>query len=583
MKTQTNLASRFRGQLAAHRYVRRFTVAGVLMVLIVSLLQLHVETALAHPPGVTERVSVDSAGNEGNDASGFLSGPAISADGRFVAFDSTATNLIAGGNLPFNIFVHDRLTDTTEIVSVSSRGRQGEGLSSSPDVSADGRFVAFDSDAANLARGDRNGTTDVFWHDRATGETILVSLGADGQQGMSSNHAPAISADGRFIVFHANSALVPEDTNDTTDVYLRDVQAGTTTLVSVALDGAAGNGTSFIQDISANGQIVAFVSSATNLIPDDVVDTEPNVYVRDLATGTTELASVGSDGTRANVGFFDIPAISADGRFVAFSTFDSLVPQDTTPFSLDIYLRDRLNSTTELISVNTDEQPGDGRSESPSVSADGQFVAFTSDSENFAPEQPSLFRDEDVFVRDRLAGTTVRVSESSAGEEGNGPSRVPAISADGLVTAFSSDASNLVPNDTSGVKDIFVHDERPAADLAVTKSDSPDPVTKGAALTYTVTVTNQGPSPAVAAQLIDQLPANTRFVSVTSTAGSCAQANGTVTCALGDIPNGGAVTVTITVTPRRTGTLTNTVHVNSLSPDPNDANNTDTEDTVVSG
>src|SRR5688572_25708502 len=441
MNTIKNPAKRWVGQFP----VRRSISAGVLIVLLVSLM-INPRAALAHVPGVTQRVSVDSLGNEGDGASGIS---AISADGRFVAFGSSATNLIAGGNLPFGIFVHDRQTGTTEIVSVSSRGRQGEGLSSSPDISDDGRFVAFDSDAANLVRGDRNDITDVFRHDRLTSETILVSVSSSGEQGDSSNHAPAISADGNFIVFHANSQLAPEDTNSQTDVYIRDVQAGITTPVSVGFDGTPGNNTSFLQDVSSDGRFVAFVSDSTNLIPNDVDDFEANVYVRDLVAGTTELASVGSDGTRAEVGFFDIPSISADGRFVAFSTFTSLVPEDTRPFSLDIYLRDRQTGTTELISVSSDELPGDGRSESPSVSADGQFVAFQSDSTNFAPEQPGFFPDEDIFVRDRQAGTTVRVSESSAGDEGNARSLGVDISADGMVTAFSSDASNLVPNDTN--------------------------------------------------------------------------------------------------------------------------------------
>lgn len=563
---------------ARTKYILQRTLqAGGMLLLLASLL--HPGIVLAHPPGVTERVSVSSAGEEGNDTSAFLSPPAISADGRFAAFDSAATNLIEGGNLSTNIFVHDRQTGVTEIVSVSSRGRQGEGLSSSPDLSADGRFVTFDSDAENLAR-DRNGITDVFRHDRQTGETILVSVTSEEQQGSASSHAPAISADGNFIVFHANSALVPEDTNNNTDVYIRDVQAGTTALVSVATDGTAGNNTSFIQDLSADGRVVVFVSDATNLIPNDVVDNQPNVYVRDLVAGTTELVSVGSDGTRANVGFFDSPSISADGRYVAFSTFDSLVPADTSAFTLDIYLRDRVAGTTELISVNSDEMPGDGRSEAPSVSADGRYVAFQSDSANFATES-TPFPDEDIFVRDRVAGTTVRVSESSAGEEGNARSIGDAISGDGQVIVFGSEASNLVPNDTNFAKDIFVHDERPAADLAVTKTDSADPVSKGGTLTYTIVVTNQGPATATAVQLTDVLSTSVRFVSVASTAGSCSELDGTVTCTLGDLPNGGSVTVTIDVTARRTGTAINTVQISSLSPDPDSANNTDTEETVI--
>jgi uncharacterized repeat protein (TIGR01451 family) len=575
MKTEKYLKSRLR------KHHKRLVLVSIIMLTLVGLLSPGI--ALAHPPGVTQRVSVDSAGNEGNDASAEA---AISADGRFVAFSSNATNLVAGGNLPFNIFVHDRQTGTTEIVSVSSRGRQGEGFSSSPDISADGRFVAFESDAANLVRGDRNNITDVFRHDRETGETILVSVSSDEQQGDASSHAPAISGDGRFIVFHANSPLVPEDTNENTDVYVRDVQTGTTVLVSVALDGTAGNNSSFIQDISGDGRFVAFVSSATNLIANDANGSTADVYVRDLQIGATELVSVGTDGTQAEIGFFDVPAISADGRFVAFSTFTSLVPEDTRAFSLDIYLRDRLNSTTELISVSSDEVQGDGRSESPSISTDGRFVAFQSDSANFAsPDEPSggFFPDEDIFVRDRQAGTTVRVSESSAGDEGNARSLGVDISADGMVTSFSSDASNLVENDTNFVTDIFVHDERSAAnaDLAVTKTDSPDPVSRGGTLTYSIVVSNQGPDSATAVQLTDPLPRSVRFVSVATTAGSCSEAADIVTCSLGDIANGGSITVTITVTARRTGTATNTAQVSSSSPDPNLANNTDTEPTVV--
>jgi uncharacterized repeat protein (TIGR01451 family) len=171
----------------------------------------------------------------------------------------------------------------------------------------------------------------------------------------------------------------------------------------------------------------------------------------------------------------------------------------------------------------------------------------------------------------------VRVSVSTAGVEGNSESEWPTISDDGLVTAFESSSDNLVPNANGG---IFVHDDRPAADLVVTKSDSPDPVRRGGSLTYNVEVTNQGLNPAVAVLLTDQLPANVRFVSVTPS-GSCTQANGTVTCSLGNIVNDRSETITITVTPRRTGTVTNTAQVSSLSPDPNLANNTDSEETVI--
>ena len=533
--------------------------------------------ALAHPPGTTERVSVASDGTEGNDASPWFSPAAMSGDGRYVAFNSAATNLIAGGVQFIQLYVHDRRTGTTELASVDSSGRPGNEFSSFPALSADGRYVAFESDATNLARGDRNGITDVFRHDRVTGATIRVSVTSGGQEGAASSHAPAISADGRFVVFHANSGLVPNDTNENTDVYVHDAATGTTELISVALDGNAGNNTSFIQDISADGRFVAFVSDASNLIPNDTTQ-DADVYVRDRLAGTTEKVSVGTDGTPARIFFFDVPSISADGRYVAFSTDTSLVPEDTQPFSQDIYLRDRQTGTTELISVSSDEVPGDGRSVGPSVSAEGRFVAFQSESTNFVPES-SL--DEDIFVRDRLAGTTVRVSESSAGEEGNARSLSPDISNDGLVVSFSSDAGNLVPNDTNFTSDVFVHDDRPAADVAVSTTDTPDPVARGEQLTYSVIVTNNGPGTAATVTLTDQLSPNVRFVSVASSTGSCAEADGTVTCELGTLASGDSATVTIVVSARRPGTITNTAMVTSVSPDTNQANNTHIEETVI--
>jgi uncharacterized repeat protein (TIGR01451 family) len=562
----------------ARKYISIGRVARSVLIVLFALGLLSPTTAFAHVPGVTERVSVDSAGNQANDISAFLSPPAISTDGRFVAFDSAATNLIAGGNLPDNIFVHDRRTGTTEEVSVSSSGKEGQGLSSSPAISADGRYVAFDSTASNLVGGDRNGTTDVFRHDRVTGQTILVSVTSAGKQGSGDSHAPAISADGRFIAFHTIAALVPKDTNNAVDVYVRDIQTGVTSLVSVAMDGTAGNNLSAFQAISADGRFVAFVSEATNLILNDVVDFNPNVYVRDLMAGTTELASVSSSGVEANVLFNGDLSISADGRFVAFSTLDSLVPADTSPDS-DIYLHDRQTGTTELISQSSSGQVGNGDSHSPSVSADGRFVAFQSLADNFVPE--TNLPDEDIFVRDRQSSTTYRVSESSAGVKGNDRSLTPDISGDGLVVAFSSDATNLVPNDTNGVRDVFVHDDRPPADLSVAISDSPDPVAKGANLTYSVLTTNNGSGSAVSVQLIDTLPSTVRFVSATPTTGSCAEPGGTVTCNLGDLANGASATVTIVVTPIKAGTITNTAQVSSMSPDPNPANNTATERTVV--
>src|SRR6266446_5338687 len=206
----------------------------------------------------TERVSVASGGTEGNDAS---LGSALSADGRFVAFDSAATDLVAADtNGVSDVLVHDRQTGTTERVSVASDGTQGNGKSGllsfafPPALSADGRFVAFVSFATNLVAGDTNGATDVFVHDRQTGITERVSVASDGTQGNNASSYPVLSADGRFVAFDSDATdLVAGDTNGTTDVFVHDRQTGATERMSVASGGVQGNGFSAGPALSADG------------------------------------------------------------------------------------------------------------------------------------------------------------------------------------------------------------------------------------------------------------------------------------------------------------------------------------------
>src|SRR5437762_758323 len=215
----------------------------------------------------TVRVSVASDGTEGNDVS---LGSALSADGRFVAFDSAATDLVAGDtNGVSDVFVHDRQTGTTERVSVASGGAQGNGSSGligfafPPALSADGRFVAFVSAATDLVAGDTNGVSDVFVHDRQTGTTERVSVASGGAQGNGNSGGffavPALSAAGRFVAFQsAATNLVAGDTNGTTDVFVHDRQTCTTERMSVASGGAQGNGVSAGPALSADGRVVAF-------------------------------------------------------------------------------------------------------------------------------------------------------------------------------------------------------------------------------------------------------------------------------------------------------------------------------------
>jgi uncharacterized repeat protein (TIGR01451 family) len=558
--------------------VRRVARSG--LVIVVALGLLAPIGVLAHPPGGTEWVSVSSNGSGANHQSDM---PAISADGRFVAFVSLADNLVPGDTNGFaDTFVHDRLTDVTQRVSVSNRGRQGNadsgliGVAAYPAISADGRFVAFVSQADNLVSGDRNVNADVFVRDRLLNTTERVSVNSAGEEADSGGEGPAISADGRFVAFQSQAQnLVPggDPFLFVDQVYVHDRATGTTEIMSVNDASEAGNSLSVQADISADGRFVVFSSFADNLVP-GAQSSGLQVYLRDRATGVIERITEDAAGEPGDGSSVD-PTVSLDGRFVAFQTNSGNLIGDGNHES-HILVKDRVTGTFERVSATSTGEPADLLSEHPDITADGRFVTFFSLATNLVTGDTNNRRD--IFVRDRQTGTVVRVSVSTAGEQGNSESEWPSISDDGRIIAFESSSDNLVPGANGG---IFAHDNRPTADISVTKSDSSDPATKGARLTYSVVVTNNGLGSAEDVQLTDVLPANVQFVSAASTAGSCTQTGGTVACNLGDLSNGASVTVTIIVTPKKVGTIVNTAQVSSLSPDPNSANNTATEETTV--
>jgi Tol biopolymer transport system component len=398
-------------------------------------------------------VSVDSAGNLGNSGS---YNPSISADGRFVAFSSLASNIVPGDtNNTYDIFVRDTLTNTTTRVSVDSAGNQADRNSDGASISPEGRFVAFNSDASNLVPGDTNNTFDIFVRDRLTNTTTRLSVDSAGNQGNSRSTSPSISADGRFVAFDSGASnIVPGDTNNSFDIFVRDRLTNTTTLVSVDSAGNQGNSGSGTPSISADGRFVAFISNASNLVPGDTND-DTDIFVRDRLTNTTTRLSVDSAGNQGNGNSYN-PSISANGRFVAFdSVASNIVPGDTNN-SFDIFVRDTLTNTTTGVSVDSAGNPGNIISGSPSISADGRFVAFTSNASNLVPGDTNINRD--IFVRDTLTNTTTLVSLDSAGNPGNSYSIFPSISADGRFVAFYSFASNMVPGDTNNTDDIFVVD-----------------------------------------------------------------------------------------------------------------------------
>jgi cold shock CspA family protein len=404
----------------------------------------------------TTRVSVDSSGMEGNNSSHY---PSISADGQIVAFISDALNLVAGDtNGVRDVFVHDRATGITERVSVDSSGAEGDndcGFNNAASISANGQIVAFDSLASNLVTGDTNADWDVFVHDRATGITERVSVDSAGAEVNAGSVYPSISADGKIVAFKSfASNLVAGDTNGYVDVFVHDRATGLTERISVDSSGVEGNGDSYPPSISADGQTVAFFSWASNLVAGDT-NGASDVFVHDRATGITERVSVRSNGNQGN-SYSLYPSISADGQIVAFDSFASNLVAGDTNADWDVFVHNRATGNTKRVSVDSSGVEGNNYSYYASISADGQIVAFESFASNLVAGDTN--GDFDVFVHDRATKITERVSVHSNGNQGNHASLYPSISAGGQIVAFESDATNLVAGDTNGTDDVFVHD-----------------------------------------------------------------------------------------------------------------------------
>lgn len=389
---------------------------------------------------------------------------AISADGRYVAFASAASNLVPDdGNGLQDIFLHDRETGDTFRVSVGPAGEEPNGFSESPDISADGRFVAFHSTADNLVPYDTNMETDVFLYDRQEGTVERVSLTSDDVQAAGASYDPALSADGRFVVFHSSAInLDPADTDPATDVYIRDRHTGKTALVSVDAAGNQAAGYAGSAAVSADGNIVVFGSISDALVAGDDNDVE-DIFVRNRAAGTTTRVSVRSGGGQANGDSFD-PAVSANGRYVAFwSWADNLTDEDTGGMP-GVFVHDRQSGKTELISIAAGGGAADGESTMPALSTDGRYVVFESTATNLISGDDDGAAD--VFIHDRQAKTTALLSVGPEGA-GNGPSARPAITPDGRYVVFHSEADNLVEDDGNGVSDVFLIDRTGGAPARV--------------------------------------------------------------------------------------------------------------------
>lgn len=404
---------------------------------------------------ISRRSTID--GGAGGSDNSYV--PVMSNDGNVVAFSSAATNLTAANASGLEIYVRDIAAGTTSLVSRDTGGNGGNGASDYPDISANGNVIVFESAATDLGPVDGNGTDDIYMRNLTNGTTTLVSTTSGGSA--AGGESASVSADGRFVVFESdNPTLGSPNGPASQDIFMRDMQTGTTTTISN--NGApAADGDSYDPEISDDGRWVVYSSYADNLSAEDANGVE-DVFLRDNRTGTTTLisrqsASIGGAGGNDGSNY---PAISADGRSVAFST-DATNLGATTSDSQYV-VRDVQANTTTLVSKASDSAGGAVSNGStsgyrPQLSDDGRYIVFNSAGSNLAA--PDTDTDNDTFVRDTAAGTTAlisKVTESDGIAPADSSSEYyPDITGDGRWVSFESAATNLSSFDLDGFDDAF--------------------------------------------------------------------------------------------------------------------------------
>lgn len=345
----------------------------------------------------------------------------------------------------------------TTRVDTASDGTGGNGASTTSVISASGRYLAFTSGSTNLISNDTNGVSDVFIKDLITGETKIVSTSSSGTQGNAASFVNNISGDGRYVLFSTQSSnLVTGDTNGAADIFIKDTLTGETSAVSTSSSGTFGNGTAVTGALSADAKFVTFTSNASNLASGDT-NGFYDVFVKDLTTGETKLVSTDSSGNLSN-GMALVSAISGDGRYVAFnSTASNLVSGDTNGLT-DTFVKDLSTGITTRVSTDSSGNESNAAiiTSNLSISADGRYVAFDTSATNLVSNDTNAVAD--TFVKDRQTGQTIRATTDSNGNQADFSSASKSLSSDGRYILFHSSASNLVSNDTNAAVDVFVKD-----------------------------------------------------------------------------------------------------------------------------
>lgn len=399
-----------------------------------------------------ELISKTAAGIQGNNTS---EDPIVSADGRWVAFRSDASNLVGGYTVQAtNIYVKDRETGAVERVSLSTAGVEPNDSCFDPAISGNGRFVSFSSYATNLVAGDTNAQLDIFLYDRDTDTLERVSVSSTGVEADAGSGFSAVSYDGRYVSFQSDATnLVAGDTNGARDVFVRDRQAGETIRVSTD---ASGNETlagtySSNAKVAGVGPWVLFSSTASNLVAGDTNGAE-DLFAKNLETGAIERISIAADGTQAN-GDSSRFSVSSDGLRVVFECYGSNLVAGDTNGQPDVFLKDRSTGALRRVSLAAGGIQPDRGCNDPVISADGSTLAFSSAATNLVPGDTNGTRD--TFVVYLANGEIRRVSVREDGSEGNDESYSPDLSADGTLVVFMSDVQDLVPADTNPAEDVF--------------------------------------------------------------------------------------------------------------------------------
>ena len=525
--------------------------------------------------------------------------PSISTNSRFVAFQTRNSLDSVDTNGFYDIYVHDRLTKKNSLVSISSTGSVANENSYSPSISADGRYVGFISDASNFVSGDTNLNPDVFIHDRAAKQTTRVNIHSNGDQAENTLFPdytkPSLSADGRFVAFSSFSGnLVDNDLNEGIDTFVHDRVTKQTSRVSISSSGAEGNNpVSFtipdigtLQSISTDGRFVAFVSYFSDLVVGDT-NKAPDIFVHDRNTKNTFRVSVSSVGIQGNFKSYE-PSISANGRYVTFSSDASNLVVGDANNSADVFVHDYFTKKTALVSVDSNGKQALLGGSLSVISSDGRYVAFTSQSTDLTPV---FIGDIDaVFVHDRWRKETSIVSVNTDGNLGVVccPALIPGISppslsADGRYVAFES-LLPLTTNDGDNGFDVFVRDrslnKNQQADLAVTNTQKPTSLIKDGVGSYQFTFTNNGTAN-IGILRIQHVLTNGEVISLTPSKGACHRLTTISLCNIVDLPMGASLTLTADIKALRNPLVQQLSVSSNGADDPKPGNNYLTVNTQV--